>query len=439
MGDFFKNIYDNKDNVTFAQKLSDKFLGTHHTTEGNARYSQIKMRSGDKYYNNQGFNFIFGTFFIIIGIIIWIIFSITKSSSSSSVKDVNRKIDPMPLSDAIDDNTIQESFTNQDDDPTGQGLTGTYSLRDYYIYASYNSCNNNITTSNNNVNTQSLKNVIAQGVRFLDFEIYSLNNEPIVATSSVPNNYFIKESISSIPFRNVFDTIINNAFNITTSPNPSDPLLVQLRIQSTNQIMFSNLAKIFKNYENSGYILGPKYSFEYQDCKDTNGKLNCTIKNITSLPLNTFKNKIIIMIDKHNTNVLDNKDLMEFCNLTTNSITCRLLTNYEMRNSPDQNELIEFNKRSMSIVTPDIGVNTTNPSISTSNLLGIQITAINFSNEDEEYNKTVNFFSDKGTAFVLKPEKLRYVPMYIAIPNDPPESYSFAPRDINDRLYNFKI
>jgi hypothetical protein len=345
-------------------------------------------------------------------------------------------VSPMPLIDPTDD---EESLTNHDDDPTGQGLTGTYSLRDYYIYSSYNSCNNNNTTTNNMVDTQCLKNVIAQGVRFLDFEIYSLENEPIVATSSVPNNYFIKESNSSIPFRNVFDTIINNAFNITTSPNPSDPLLVHLRIKSTNQQMFSNMAKIFKKYENSGYILGPKYSFEYQDCKDNNGQLNCTIKNITSLPLNTFKNKIIIMIDKNNTNILDNKDLMEFCNMTTNSITCRLITNYEMRNSPDQNELIEFNKRSMSIVTPDIGVNSTNPNISTSNLLGIQITAINYSNEDNEFNKTINFFNDKGSAFVLKPEKLRYVPMYIAIPNDPPESYSFAPRDLTDRLYSFKI
>jgi hypothetical protein len=152
-----------------------------------------------------------------------------------------------------------------------------------------------------------------------------------------------------------------------------------------------------------------------------------------------FKNKIIIMIDKQNTSVLDNSDLMEFCNLMTNSINCRLITNYEMKNSPDQNELIDFNKKSMTIVTPDIGANSANPNILTSNLLGIQFTAINFSNQDAFYTNTFNFFNDSGTAFILKPADLRYTPLYIQVPNNPPPGYSFAPRQLSGRYYNFNI
>jgi hypothetical protein len=385
---------------------------------------------------------------IIIVIILFICFGIKSTnkeafslfSSSTSTKEPNRKISSMSLNDTSSDDDPTNQDTTNDDDPTGTGLTGTYSIRDYYIFSSYNSCNSNITNTNNKVDTQSLKNVIAQGVRFLDFEIYSLNNDPIVATSSIPNNYFIKESNSSVPFRNVFDTIINTAFNISTAPNPSDPLFIHLRIQSTNQKMFSNMALIFKNYENSGYILGPQYSFEYQECKDSNNNdLNCSIRNITSLPLNKFKSKIILIIDKQNTNVLDNKDLMEFCNLMSYSINCRLITNYEMKNSPDQNELIEFNKKSVCIVTPDIGAKPDNPNISTANLLGVQFTAINFSNEDSLYIKTINLFNDNGTAFILKPENLRYKPMYVPIPNDPPPGYSFAPRQQEGRYFSFQI
>jgi hypothetical protein len=337
------------------------------------------------------------------------------------------------------DDSNQSSTTQTSTDPTGSGLDGTYAIRDYYIYSSYNSCNNDKTTSNNNVDTQSLKHVIAQGVRFLDFEIYSLDNQPIVATSTIPNNYFIKESNDSIPFRNVLESIINTAFNISTAPNPTDPLFIHLRIQSTNQTMFSNMALIFKNYESSGYILGPQYSFEYQDCKDNNNKLDCSIRNISSLPLNMFKNKIILMIDKQNTSVLDNSDLMEFCNLMTNSINCRLITNYEMKNSPDQNELIDFNKKSMTVVTPDIGANSGNPNILTANLLGIQFTAINFSNKDAVYANTFNFFNDSGNAFILKPADLRYTPLYIQVPNNPPPTYSFAPRESSGRYYKFNI
>jgi hypothetical protein len=386
---------------------------------------------------------IIGIIVLIIIIVIIIIATTTskKSSQSSQTSQPNRMINSMSFSaPAINvDDTTQSSTTTQSSDPTGSGLDGTYAIRDYYIYSSYNSCNNNKTTSNNNVDTQSLKNVIAQGVRLLDFEIYSLNNQPIVATSTIPNNFFIKESNDSIPFSNVFESIINTAFNISTAPNSTDPLFIHLRIQSTNQTMFSNMALIFKNYESSGYILGPQYSFEYQECKDNNNKLDCSIRNISSLPLNMFKNKIILMIDKQNTSVLDNTDLMEFCNLMTNSINCRLITNYEMKNSPDQNELIDFNKKSMTIVTPDIGANSANPNILTANLLGIQFTAINFSNQDAFYTNTFNFFNDSGNAFILKPANLRYTPLYIQVPNNPPPSYSFAPRELSGRYYNFNI
>jgi hypothetical protein len=381
---------------------------------------------------------------VLIIIIVIIIIAVTtskKSSQSSQSSQPNRMISPMSFSAPVInvDDSSQSSTTQTSTDPTGSGLDGTYAIRDYYIYSSYNSCNNDKTTSNNNVDTQSLKHVIAQGVRFLDFEIYSLDNQPIVATSTIPNNYFIKESNDSIPFRNVLESIINTAFNISTAPNPTDPLFIHLRIQSTNQTMFSNMALIFKTYESSGYILGPQYSFEYQDCKDNNNKLDCSIRNISSLPLNMFKNKIILMIDKQNTSVLDNSDLMEFCNLMTNSINCRLITNYEMKNSPDQNELIDFNKKSMTVVTPDIGANSGNPNILTANLLGIQFTAINFSNKDAVYANTFNFFNDSGNAFILKPADLRYTPLYIQVPNNPPPTYSFAPRQASGRYYNFNI
>lgn len=373
----------------------------------------------------------YGVILVVIAVvvIITVVYSTSGSSSKNSTKsEVNRLI-----------NSMQLSPEEGNSDPTDSGITGTYSIRDYYIFSSYNSCNNNSSNINNTIDTQTLKNVIAQGVRLLDFEIYSLQNQPIVATSSIPNNYYIKESNTSVLFRNVFDSIINTAFNISTCPNPTDPLFVHLRIQSTNQKMFSNMATIFKNYQNTGYILGPQYSFEYQDCSNNTNNINCSVGNISSLPLNTFKSKIIIMIDKQNTNVLDNADLMEFCNIMTNSTNCRLITNYEMKNSPDQTELINFNKQSMTIVTPDISHNPSNPSISTSNLLGIQFTTINFSNKDSNYKTALNYFSNSGNAFVLKPADLRYIPVTIQVPNDPPPSYSFAPRSQSARYYSFQI
>jgi hypothetical protein len=49
------------------------------------------------------------------------------------------------------------------------------------------------------------------------------------------------------------------------------------------------------------------------------------------------------------------------------------------------------------------------------------------------------FFNDAGSAFVLKPEKLRYVPE--TIPDPPPQNpeVSFATREVSSDFYKFEI
>ena len=59
-----------------------------------------------------------------------------------------------------------------------------YLLRDYYVKTAYNCCCSG-QFKNDWVNTCALKTAIGQGARVLDFEIYSVNNQPVIATSSV--------------------------------------------------------------------------------------------------------------------------------------------------------------------------------------------------------------------------------------------------------------
>ena len=70
----------------------------------------------------------------------------------------------------------------------------TYLLRDYYIKTAYNSCCGG-EFKNDFVNVCALKKCIQQGARCLDFQIYSVNNEPVISTSSV-DDFFIKETYS---------------------------------------------------------------------------------------------------------------------------------------------------------------------------------------------------------------------------------------------------
>jgi hypothetical protein len=76
-------------------------------------------------------------------------------------------------------------------------------LFDYYIKTAYNACSGG-SYMNDFVDVCNLKAIIKQGVRCLDFEIYSINNEPVVSTSTT-DDYFIKQTFR----QNIFATLFH--------------------------------------------------------------------------------------------------------------------------------------------------------------------------------------------------------------------------------------
>jgi hypothetical protein len=340
---------------------------------------------------------------------------------------------------------VEKSTTN---DVTAE-KKGLYKIRDYYVLSSYNSCNTSTELQNNTISLQALRYVISQGVRFVDFEIYSLENQPVVSTSNSPENYYVFQSSNYVKFSDVFEIIINNAFNISTCPNPNDPLFVHLRIKSKNDTMFKNLATIFQTYESTTqHILGTDYSYEQMSCNpyevsetDTTKTItaNCSNNNVTEDPLYYYQNKIIIILDRSNTSALDCSELMEFVNLTSNSLYCRLMSNFTMIHISDQQELLTYNKRTITIVTPDIGINKNNPDINKSKELGIQFNANNFYKKDQYLTNSINMFNDAGCAFILKPASMRYYPIEVIIPKENDPNLSFGPREVKAPYMSFTI
>lgn len=389
-----------------------------------------------------------GIFFIIIIIILLI----NKYSYNATVVN-NNKIKELTYQNIkynkdmtiIKDPSCEIIELSHENDNTAE-KKGLYKIRDYFVLSSYNSCNTSTELQHNTISLNALKYVISQGARFLDFEIYSLENKPIVSTSNNPDNYYMFQSSNYVNFNDVFETIINNAFNISTCPNPSDPLFVHLRVKSNNDKMLNNLATIIQTYEGStNYILGTKYSFEKITCQpittdsNENISINCNSNNITEEPLYYFQNKIIIVLDRSNTTALDCANLMEYVNLTSNSLYCRLINNFTMINSQDQQELLEFNKRTVTIVTPDVGTNKNNPDINKSKLLGIQFNANNFYQKDNSLNNSINMFNNNGCAFILKPAEMRYYPITINIPSKNPPGYSFNAREVQNEFIELSI
>jgi hypothetical protein len=297
------------------------------------------------------------------------------------------------------------------------------SLRDYYIKTAYNACSIG-AFKNNFVDLCSLKNVIKQGARCLDFEVYSVDNEPVVATSSI-DSYDVKETYNSIPFSAVLETISNYAFSGGTCPNPNDPLLIHLRVQSQNTVIYNKMANAFKDHLERR-VMGKSYSYENQG------------NNFSSLPLSSLQGKVVLIIDKSNP-LFEGTDLDEYVNIASNSIFMRSLRFNEVKFTHDMNELIDFNKKNMSIVLPDLSAEDNNYSASLAMKYGCQCVALSFQNFDSNMEYYDSFFDEAGCAFVLKPTNLRFIPNTINKPNPPPASYSYAPRDVKSDFYQFNI
>jgi len=296
-------------------------------------------------------------------------------------------------------------------------------LYDYYIKTAFNACSGG-SNQNDYVDICVLKSILKQGVRCLDFEIYNINNQPVVSSSSSNNtNYFVKETFNSVNFSDVMSTISNYAFSGGTVPNPSDPLIIHLRVKSNEQAMYTNLATIFKSYDN--IMLGKNYSYENHG------------KNIGAQPLTSFMNKIILIVDKSNNSYLENKEFMEYVNMTSNSVFMRALSYYDVKNTPDVNELEQFNQRCMSIVYPDLGVNPTNPSGILCRATGCQMVAMRYQHVDNYLEENAIFFDEGGYAFVLKPANLRYTPVTIPVPTPQNPAYSYQTRNASSDYYNF--
>lgn len=349
------------------------------------------------------------TAFIFIILIIFICYLVYLSRLQNAECDYMNSLYP-----SINGNL--RSLTSSDPDCSGN-------LFDYYIKTAYNACSGG-SYKNDFVNICNLKAVIKQGVRCLDFEVYSIDDQPVVATSTT-DNYHIKETFNSVNFGTVMDTIRNYAFAGGTCPNPTDPLIIHLRFKSNNQPMYANLAKIFKS--NTDIMLGPSYSYEAEG------------KNLGNVPLMSLQNKVVLIVDRSNTAFLENQELLEYINLTSNSIFMREYTYYNVKNNPDINELTEYNKRGMTIVIPDSGSNPSNPSGLLCRASGCQMVAMRYQFVDNFLMENAGFFDDAGYAFSLKPYELRYEPVTVPAPTPQKPSYSYATRTATTDYYSFKF
>lgn len=294
----------------------------------------------------------------------------------------------------------------------------SHNLRDYYIKTAYSCCCTG-NYKNDYVDLCALENCIKQGVRCLDFEIYSYNNKPVIAASSVNSNS-IKETYNYISFGKAMDMVANLAFSNSASPNAKDPLLLHFRIMSNNIKVYDIMANTL-NSSLGERLLDNNFSYE-------NGG-----KNLGATPIVDLLGKAIIIVDKSN-KLFESTKLDEFVNMASNSMFMRMLRYNEVKFTHDMNELINYNKKNMTIVLPNLDADNANPDPSVTSNYGCQMNALAFQNFDKHMEYYSLYFDKKGSAFVLKPEHLRYTapPATTITPANP--EWSACPRPLGPAI-----
>ncbi|MBM4223957.1 MAG: hypothetical protein FJ167_04025, partial [Gammaproteobacteria bacterium] len=160
------------------------------------------------------------------------------TASTASTASASSSKPPPPVAAPTTDkpiNAVKEGLENPDENTKAfieknitsinpQDSQSKFKLRDYYIKSAYNAFNPD-KFKNSTVSMDALLYVVARGCRFIDFEVFSVDNEPVIASSSV-NSFNYKETYNHIPVSDAFEVLGSYVFSGSKCPNPGDPFII---------------------------------------------------------------------------------------------------------------------------------------------------------------------------------------------------------------------
>ena len=326
-------------------------------------------------------------------------------------------------------------------------------LYDYYIKSAYNCCA--VGKFNNSVvDLCALNNVIKSGVRFLDFEIYSKSNyTPIISVSNLDTSNYAPTFNKDLKLVDALKTINRNAFTSAIGcKNPDDPIFIHLRIKSEHKELYNNIAKaITSSFDVENQLLGKEFSNAFNGYNLGKIPLHTLCKNGKFGNIRNKKAKVVIIVDTSDKTYLET-ELRELVNIESGSNFMNLKQSFNIKTEQNKKGLIDNNKHNITVVVPDKIPNSgntssleccvpgsQNPNFKTSYEVGCQIVCMCFQNPDTNLKNYNKFFHSNGTAFVLKPEALRYKVVCVDKPKPQKKSNSFATRKVSDDYYSFNI
>lgn len=314
------------------------------------------------------------------------------------------------------------------------GITNNYTcrLKDFYIKSSYNSFCNGIF-KNDYVDACALHNCANQGVRFLDMQIYSLNDEPIVSCSSSENNYE-KNTYNDINLKtaiqNIYDTFLTQQGGL--SDQSDDPLFLNFRIyygESDTSISDDvyNKKRIFYYKVYDRIMRGLGNDDEIIDIENTRlfslyqRKFNPNYDNereyiVTNLPFDQCYKKIFIFVNLNNeqsSDIVKDTSLNDIVDLYTNDYSISAVRSDEIADD----SIVSYRsltKQKLVMCMPPLNISNDNYDFVNAFSNGIQFVSMNFQNNDGFLDNYNNFFKTQigsssqnlSSPYIKKPDHM---------------------------------
>jgi hypothetical protein len=215
-----------------------------------------------------------------------------------------------------------------------------------------------------------LMNCARQGVRALDFTLYSLHGEPVISASTLVSKKY-KEMYNSLPFSKTM-TQVKQIFMYDSAncSNTKDPLFLIFRIQSANIKLYNKIGDILKSVFGRGNTSGDKI---YKS------------KSIETELVSNLMGKVIIFVDITGLTGYESSSLSSITSLMLGTMTSQIYRETEAYDALESN--LPINDPNINVLYPNFGNKSTNYDFNT---VGIkqkfQFIGLNFQMNDVYLN-----------------------------------------------------
>lgn len=302
-------------------------------------------------------------------------------------------------------------------------MNGTYRLADFWVASSYRSylpCTNYLDYAS----TASISKILSKGCRFIHLDVFTSHfhpdAEPVVHAGEEKGQWMYTTSIT---FEEAIREVARVAFNGSLVPNETDPLFLCLEFKTWSQTgVVNKCAGILRKYL-EGVFLPVNYAYQ--------GRYTST--HLPMTPIQELFGKVVII--SLGTDIKGTA-MDELTNLQPNMMgNLRVLQHTSVRDAREPDELIEFNKKNMTIVFPVLpGRKKDNINFYPAMFLGCQFICMNYTEPTEMMHRYVKRF--RTGAFRLKPWKLRYHPITVPQPLKQNPKVSFTPKTMTTPYFS---